>query len=37
MYGVGVPMAPEMAPAIESHLDLVVDAMAPWINGPRRT
>ena len=33
MYGVGVPMAPEMAPAIEAHLDLVVSAMAPWSTG----
>ncbi len=27
MYGVGVPMAPEMAPAIEEHLNRVVDAV----------
>ncbi len=33
MYGVGVPMAPEMAPAIDAHLDLVVSAMAPWSTG----
>ena len=33
LYGVGVPMAPEMAPAIESHLNLVVSAMAPWSTG----
>ena len=33
MYGVGVPMAPEMAPAIDAHLDLVVSAMAPWSSG----
>jgi len=33
LYGVGVPMAPEMVPAIESHLNLVVSAMAPWSTG----
>jgi hypothetical protein len=33
LYGVGVPMAPEMAPAIEGHLDLVISAMAPWSTG----
>ena len=26
-------MAPEMAPAIDAHLDLVVSAMAPWSTG----
>jgi hypothetical protein len=33
MYGVGVPMAPAMAPAIEAHLDQVVQAMEPWSTG----
>ena len=33
MYGVGVPMAPEMAPAIEAHLNRVVDAVEPWSTG----
>jgi FAD binding domain len=33
MYGVGVPMDPAMAPAIEAHLDHVVDAVRPWSTG----
>jgi FAD/FMN-containing dehydrogenase len=30
MYAVGVPMAPEMAAAIDEHLDRVVEAVQPW-------
>ena len=33
MYGVGVPFAPEMAGPIATHLDKVVDAVAPWSTG----
>ena len=33
MYGVGVPMAPEMAPVIAAHLDRVVEAVEPWSTG----
>ena len=33
MYGVGVPMAPGMAPAIAAHLDRVVEAVEPWSTG----
>jgi FAD/FMN-containing dehydrogenase len=33
MYGVGIPMAPEMAPAIDAHLDRVVEAVRPWSTG----
>ena len=30
LFSVGLPFTPEMAQAIESHLDVVDDAMAPW-------
>lgn len=30
MYGVGMPMTPELGQAIESHLDTLHEAMAPW-------
>jgi len=30
LFSVGLPFAPEMAQAIEAHLDVVDDAMAPW-------
>ncbi len=33
VYGVGVPMAPEMAAAIDAHLDRVIDAVGPWSTG----
>ena len=33
MYGVGVPMAPEMAGADRGHLDRVIDAVEPWSTG----
>ena len=33
LYGVGVPMAPEMAGPIEAHLDRVVAAVEPWSAG----
>ena len=33
MYGVGLPMAPGMAAAIDAHLDRVVDAVEPWSTG----
>ena len=33
MYGVGVPMAPDMATAIAAHLDQVVDSVQPWSTG----
>jgi FAD binding domain-containing protein/berberine-like enzyme len=33
LYGVGVPMAPGMAEAVEAHLDRVSGAMAPWSAG----
>jgi hypothetical protein len=33
MYGVGIPMAPEMAPVIDAHLDRVVEAVQPWSTG----
>jgi FAD/FMN-containing dehydrogenase len=33
LYGVGIPMVPEMAPAIDAHLDRVVEAMQPWSTG----
>jgi FAD/FMN-containing dehydrogenase len=33
MYGVGLPMAPEMVPAIDTHLDRIVDAVEPWSTG----
>jgi hypothetical protein len=29
-YGIGVPMDPEMGPAIEAGLDRLVEAMKPW-------
>jgi hypothetical protein len=30
MFGVGLPMTPELGQAIESHLDELHDAMEPW-------
>ena len=33
LYGVGIPMAPEMARPIEAHLDRVVEAVEPWSAG----
>ena len=30
MYAVGVPFTPELAQAIEAHLDAVEDAVEPW-------
>ena len=33
LMGVGLPMAPEMAPAITAHLDKMVEAMEPWATG----
>jgi FAD binding domain-containing protein len=30
MFGVGMPMTPELGGAIERHLDLLGDAMEPW-------
>ncbi|HET8593020.1 MAG TPA: FAD-binding oxidoreductase [Solirubrobacterales bacterium] len=31
MNGIGVPMDPKMAPAIEEGLDRLIDAMKPWV------
>ncbi len=33
LYGVGIPMAPEMAGAIDAHLDRVIEAVEPWSAG----
>ncbi len=33
LYGVGIPMAPGMADAIDSHLDRVIEAVEPWSSG----
>ena len=33
LYGVGIPMAPEMAGPIDAHLDRVVAAVEPWSTG----
>ncbi len=33
LYGVGVPMAPEMAGPIDAHLDRVIEAVRPWSSG----
>jgi FAD/FMN-containing dehydrogenase len=32
MFGVGMPMSPELAEAIDRHLDNVHAAMAPWVS-----
>jgi hypothetical protein len=33
LYGVGIPMVPEMALAIDAQLDRVVEAVEPWSTG----
>jgi FAD binding domain-containing protein len=33
MLGIGLPMTPELGQAIESHLDRLHEAMAPWAAG----
>lgn len=33
LFGVGMVMDPAMAPAIEEHADMLVDAMVPWATG----
>lgn len=33
MLGVGLPMTPELGEAIDSHLDRLHEAMAPWAGG----
>lgn len=33
LYGVGVPMAPEMADPISAYLDRVIGALEPWSTG----
>jgi len=30
MFSVGLPFSPDLAEALEAHLDVVADAMAPW-------
>ena len=33
LYGVGVPMAPEMVAELDAQLDRLVDAVGPWTTG----
>ena len=33
LYGVGIPMAPGMAEAIDAHLDRLVESVEPWSTG----
>ena len=30
LFGIGMPMTPELGQAIDGHLDVLADAMAPW-------